>query len=49
MFSQNRWAEQKGYSARPPQVPNEDSSISGSGTTVLEAGRFVEVRANTVW
>src|ERR1700730_2299624 len=29
MFSQNRWAEQKGYSVRPPQVRNEDSSISG--------------------
>jgi hypothetical protein len=57
MFSQDRWAKQKGYSVRPPQVRNEDSSISGfrddagsvvrdDAATVTESGRLAEVRAN---
>ena len=58
MFSQNRWAEQKSYSVRPPQVQNENSSMLGfrddAGSVVRdaaaampEAGRLAEVRAST--
>jgi hypothetical protein len=49
--------KQKGYSVRPPQVRNEDSSIWGfrddagsvvrdDAATVAESGRLIEVRAN---